>query len=205
MRKLAKSIAIMIVRFHPIDSKFYSALEISSALQQLPLGNHSSLFADVDSIKMGLMYTPIRKALATLFPLSLDFIESYGADSIIKKGDNSFKRGYQIKWLLPLSVLSSESKSLQDLIAELADKIFEECQEGKAVVLPTHNFVTPLTPVTLDALDQEKNDLESSDVDEIIKDYIYKGAMDKRKANLKRLQASVRYQKSKRKSSLYNK
>ena len=57
MKKVALSIAVMVVRFAPKDSRFYSASKIAQALESLQSGNRTLLSSGVNSIKMGLRLT----------------------------------------------------------------------------------------------------------------------------------------------------
>ena len=70
MRSCAKSTAIMVVRFHPKESLFFSATSIAKVLEAMDHGNSGSLFAAVDSIKLGLKSPIIRKALSPVILVS---------------------------------------------------------------------------------------------------------------------------------------
>ena len=125
LHQLAKSIAVMVIRFAPNDSKFYTAVEIGAALEELPFGNRSSLFANVDHLKLGLMSPQVRRALATLYPLMFDFVYSYGKNSTITKGDNKFRRGFEIKRLIAPVQTSDDFPTIvaavDKLVGELCD------------------------------------------------------------------------------------
>lgn len=98
MRSCAKSTAIMVVRFHPKESLFFSATSIAKVLEAMDHGNSGSLFAAVDSIKLGLKSPIIRKALSYLYPNQFHFEKSEQLESRINSGEYRFKQGFQIKF-----------------------------------------------------------------------------------------------------------
>ena len=63
LRTCSKAIAIMVVRFRPTAPVYHAAASIAEVLQKLEQGNRSSLFADADSIKLGLMNPTISQSV----------------------------------------------------------------------------------------------------------------------------------------------
>lgn len=185
LHQLAKSIAVMVIRFAPNDSKFYTAVEIGAALEELPFGNRSSLFANVDHLKLGLMSPQVRRALATLYPLMFDFVYSYGKNSTITKGDNKFRRGFEIKRLIAPVQTSDDFPTIvaavDKLVGELCDCWKEKLNPiiGKEVVIPK---LLPISPINVET--ENKSTV---------------AVLDKRRQHLRKLNASLRYLKGKNK------
>ena len=73
LRTYSKAIAIMVVRFRPTAAVFHTAASIAEVIQKLEQGNRSSLFADADSIKLGLMNPTIRRAIMKRYPNRFTF------------------------------------------------------------------------------------------------------------------------------------
>ena len=115
MRSCAKSIAIMVVRFHPKESLFFSATSIAKALEAMDHGNSGSLFAAVDSIKLGLKSPIIRKALSYLYPNQFHFEKSEQLESRINPGEYRFQHGFQIMFT-ETSEKAVTNASKQDII-----------------------------------------------------------------------------------------
>ena len=115
LRTCAKAIAIMVVRFNPAAPVFHTAASIAEALQKLEQGNRFSLFADAESIKLGLMNPTIRRAIMKKHPNRFTFQRCKRKESTIGRGANMFQTGYQIKFMETESALLCES--LVDIIS----------------------------------------------------------------------------------------
>ena len=116
----AKALAIMVERFVPeSNSCFYSATDICDCLQGLQFGNSLALYADIDSLKLGLMIRSFRTALSEAFPGRFLFDRSQSSHSNISKGSNKFKYGFMIKFITrsPLSVARYKNKLISDVTA----------------------------------------------------------------------------------------
>ena len=116
----AKALAIMVVRFVPeSDSCFYFAKHIARYLQGLQFGNSTSLCADIDSLKLGLMNRSFQTALSEAFPGRFLFDRSQSFDSIISNGDNKFKYGFMIKFMSssPILLATTKNKLIIDVVA----------------------------------------------------------------------------------------
>lgn len=156
LRQLAKSIALLVIRFSLNDSQLYTADQIGAALQGLPFGNRSSLFADVNSLKLGLMSPQIRRALDTLFPLMFDFVFSFGKDSIITKGENKFRRGFQIKRLIAPLETSDDYQSIVASVDKLVGSLCECFQEKANPTIEQEVVIPELITVSPFAVGSEK-------------------------------------------------
>ena len=118
----------MVVRFCPQSPIFYTATSIAEALQKLEQGNRSSLFAEADSIKLGLMNPTIRRAIMKIYPNRFTFVRCKRKESTIGSGGNMFQTGYQIKFMESDSELLCES--LADTISavrKVTEAILEDC------------------------------------------------------------------------------
>ena len=109
----ADSLAAMVERFVPQSNTcFYSAKYIGEYLQGLQFGNSSTLYADIDSLKLGLMNRSFRTALSYAFPGRFEFDKSQASDSTISKGEKKFKYGFMIKFMSSSPILSSSNNKL---------------------------------------------------------------------------------------------
>ena len=107
----ADSLAVMVKRFVPQSNAcFYSAKYIGEYLQGLQFGNSSTLYAEIDSLKLGLMNRSFRIALSHAFPGRFEFYKSQASDSTVSKGDKKFKYGFMIKFMSS-NPISSASKN----------------------------------------------------------------------------------------------
>ena len=89
----ADSLAVMVERFVPQSNAcFYSAKYIGEYLQGLQFGNSSTLYAEIDSLKLGLMNRSFRIALSHAFPGRFEFDKSQASDSTISNEKRSLKR-----------------------------------------------------------------------------------------------------------------
>ena len=116
----AKALAIMVLRFVPQnESCFYSARNIWEILQGLQFGNSTSLCADIDSLKLGLMNRSFRTALSEAFPGRFLFDKSQASGCIISKGKNKFKHGSMIKFITssPPSLRKNKDQLISDVTA----------------------------------------------------------------------------------------
>ena len=73
----ADSLAEMVERFvSQSNTCFYSAQYIGEYLQGLQFGNSSTLYAEIDSVKLGLMIRSFRTALSSAFSGRFEFDNS---------------------------------------------------------------------------------------------------------------------------------
>ena len=147
LRTCSKAIAIMVVRFRPASHVFYTATSIAEALQKLEQGNRSSLFAEANGIKLGLMNPTIRRAIMKRYPNRFTFLRCKRKESIIESGVNMFQTGYRIKFMESNSAHLCES--LTDIISavrKLTDEILEDCSisvSPPSVKKPNSTVVSP--------------------------------------------------------------
>lgn len=128
LKTCSKAIAIMVVRFRPTAPVFHTAASIAEVLQKLEQGNQSSLFADADSIKLGLMNPTIRRAIMKRHPNRFTFQRCKRKESTIGSGAKMFQSGYQIKFMESETAIICES--LVDTITAvrvLTDEILQDC------------------------------------------------------------------------------
>ena len=109
----ADLLAVMVERFVPQSNTcIYSAKSIAEYLQGLQFGNSSTLYAEIDSLKLGLMIRSFRTALSHAFPGLFEFDKSQASDSTISKGAKKFKYGFMIKFMSSSPPLSASKNKL---------------------------------------------------------------------------------------------
>ena len=205
LKACAKAIAIMAERFAPKSATFfYSSQHIGEYLVGLPHDSSSSLFADVDFIKLGLMNRSLRSALSSLFPGRFLFEKSQSAGSTISKGQNKFSHGFQIKFLSISAEDSSLSKSdIIEKVKDLSSKLYDTVRFPATVTPSTNERVTPatfssqiqLTPI----LGSLVNDFVSVPVKQVATARYLKS-----KKLLKKLRSSLSYLRSKQQKNIDN-
>lgn len=208
LKACAKAIAIMAERFVPKSvTYFYSSQYIGEYLVGLPHGSSSSLFADVDFIKLGLMNRSLRLALSSLFPGRFLFEKSQSAGSTISKGQNKFSHGFQIKFLSISSEVSSISKSdIIKKVKDLSSKLYDTARfpatvtpsTNERVIAATISSQIQLTPI----LGSLANDFDT--VVSVPVKQVGSARYLKSKKLLKKLRSSLSYLRSKQQKKIDN-
>ena len=181
----ADSLAVMVERFVPQSNTcFYSAKYIGEYLQGLQYGNSSTLYAEIDSLKMGLMNRSFMTALSHAFPRRFEFDKSQASDSTISKGEKKFKYGFMIKFMSSSPISSASKNKLIGNVKTLSSALFLHAKKLLEADPPLALRLNSPAKVSVTPLNTPSNDTKSS-ARELID--------ERSKTKLKKLRSSLSY------------
>jgi nucleoside diphosphate kinase len=185
----ADSLAVMVERFVPRSNAcFYSAKYIGEYLQGLQFGNSSTLYAEIDSLKLGLMNRSFRIALSHAFPGRFEFDKSQASDSTISKGDKKFKYGFMIKFMSSSPILLTSKNKLISNVKTLSATLLLHAKKLLDADPPLALRLNSPAKASVSPLNTPSNDTKSS-ARELID--------ERSKTKLKKLRSSLSYFKKK--------